>query len=1026
MMVSNLLCDSSRQGHNFPALITTHWEKEMKRMMAALIAVCALALSAGPVAAQQTTGNIQGRILDAQKAAVPGVTVTAKSKATGFTRSEVSDSEGLYRLNGLPVGTYDLRAELSGFAPFERKDVIVNIGETLDVNVDMKVAGVAESVNVTAESPIVNTNASSVGGVVDTTKIESLPLNGRQFANLAMTIPGVGLGFHSDPTKSTQYSPQIAGGNGRNLNYQIDGGDNNDDTVGGLLQLFPLEAIQEFNLVTQRYKAEYGRSNGGVMNIITKSGTNNWQGSFFELFRDTKMNAETKTESLADAAALAAGQPEPGKQKYRRNQFGGSFGGKIIQDKAHFFGAIERTNQDTFQTVDTKGLFPDQNGVFGTPYRETLLTVKGTTNLNPAQYLSVRYGYNRNSQPYGVSPTTPPNGWGESTNKFNSINVNHNWVLGGAKLNEFIFQYADFANAITANSLDPAQSFPNTVTIGQNLNTPQATQQKKYQFRDDFSWHTAGLGLGHDFKAGVNFINEPRLYLTFNTGTGGYSYSHLDNNINGPLQSVTKNGGSAEANTPMKQYATFIQDDWRVTNKLTFNLGFRYDLVTGMAIDQTKNPNYLILERAGKAGALNGIAGFEDFGKSPAEDKNNVQPRVGFVYDLNGDSRNVFRGGWGRYYDFGYTNANILFAAVNATGIGAGQIFAVNNSNGIRNPDGSFFKVTDPINNIAGLNEVNTSQLPLNSHIASPLIRQPYSDQASFGYSRQLDNSTAIDVDYIHSRGKELGWRPALNQRDGNPSGPRHYSVLLAPYGTFSPASFTIDISNGRSVYDGLNIGVRRRMQDHVQFTAWYSISNAKGTSGNGADELSTGNIQNHLDPFADIQFGPAGRTDARHRSTITAIIQAPWGINVAPIWRYRSALPVASIANVDLNQNGANNDISTEAFAYDGLDGNGNPKVKSLGACTTVNCSRGAALSAFNLRVTKSFRLMGSARLEAIGEVFNLFNSLNPGGFNPRQFTGTVANKTANPDFLRPTVYSGDFQQPEQRVGQIGFRFTF
>lgn len=107
------------------------------------------------------------------------------------------------------------------------------------------------------------------------------------------------------------------------------------------------------------------------------------------------------------------------------------------------------------------------------------------------------------------------------------------------------------------------------MSIGQNINTPQATQQKKWQFRDDFSWHATGMGLGHDFKAGVNFITEPRLYLTFNTGTGGYAYTHLDNNINGPISAVSLNGGSAEANTPMKQYATFVQDDWRVGNKLT-------------------------------------------------------------------------------------------------------------------------------------------------------------------------------------------------------------------------------------------------------------------------------------------------------------------------------------------------------------------------------------------------------------------------------------------------------------------------
>ncbi|HXT31295.1 MAG TPA: carboxypeptidase-like regulatory domain-containing protein, partial [Vicinamibacterales bacterium] len=223
-----------------------------------MIAICAFAIMAAPAMAQQTTGSIQGRIIDAQKAAVPGVTVTAKSGATGFSRTEVTDAEGVYRLNALPVGTYDVHAELSGFQPYDRKSVVVNIGQTVDLNIDLNVAGVSESVKVTAELPLIQTSSSSVGGVVDTGRIENLPLNGRQFANLAVTIPGVGLGFHSDPTKSTQYSPQINGGNGRNLNYQIDGGDNNDDTVGGLLQLFPLEAIQEFNVVTSRSKAEYG------------------------------------------------------------------------------------------------------------------------------------------------------------------------------------------------------------------------------------------------------------------------------------------------------------------------------------------------------------------------------------------------------------------------------------------------------------------------------------------------------------------------------------------------------------------------------------------------------------------------------------------------------------------------------------------------------------------------------------------------------------------------------------------------
>ncbi len=642
----------------------------------ALVLLCALA---GTASAQQS--GITGRVVDAQGAAVPGVTVTATQSATGFVRTVVSDREGIYRLNGMPVGSYDLTAEIAGFATWERKGIIVNVAQTTDLNIDLKLAGMTEAVQVTGESPLIKTTDSSVGGVVDVGKIESLPLNGRQFANLAMTIPGVGLGFHSDPTKSTQYSPQIAGGNGRNVNYQIDGGDNNDDTVGGLLQLFPLEAIQEFNFVTQRYKAEYGRSNGGVMNIVTKSGTNTLKGSWFTLFRDKTLNARTETEKLTDVP----------KQDYRRYQFGGSFGGPILRDKAHFFGAFERTQQDTLQSVDTKGLFPDQDGVYTTPYRENLVTVKGTASLNASQYLSVRYGRNTNSQPYGVDPSTPPSGWGKSSNTFNSINANHNWVLGGAKLNEFIFQFAEFANAITANSLDPQVSFPNGVSIGQNTNTPQQTQQKKWQFRDDFTWSAAGLGgLSHGFKAGVNFINEPRLFITFNTGTGDYAYSLLTNALNGLVTDVTRNGGAAESNIPTKQFAAYVQDDWKVSNRLTLNLGFRYDLLTGFAIDQTKNPNFVIAAGCRGRGPLRGPAGFPGLRQeSQGGSQQLAAPRRRGVYDLSGDGRDVIRAGWGRYYDVGYTNANILFAAINATGIGAGQVFNVHNMNGILKADGS-------------------------------------------------------------------------------------------------------------------------------------------------------------------------------------------------------------------------------------------------------------------------------------------------------------------------------------------------
>jgi hypothetical protein len=984
--------------------------KSCRLLLAALLVL----VTAATAFAQQTTGTVAGRVLDEQKAAVPGATVTAKNDSTGFTRSEVSDAEGIYRITGLPVGSYTLSMEMSGFQP-QKRAVTVNVSETVTSDFEARIAQVSESVTVTATTALVDTTSSAVGGVVDTRRVENLPLNGRQFANLAVTIPGVGLGFHADPTKSTQFSPQINGGNGRNVNYQIDGGDNNDDTVGGLLQLFPLEAIQEFNFLTSRYKAEYGRSNGGVMNIVTKSGTNDYRGSFFELFRDKSMNAQTETEKRGDID----------KQDYRRNQFGGSFGGPILKNRAHFFAAVERTNQDTTQAVTTKGLFPSKDGIFPTPYRETLFTGKATANLDARQYLTVRYGRNQNSQPYGAAPNATPDNWGDSKNKFNSINFNHNASLSGSKLNEFVFQYADFDNHISARSQDAYESFPNGVTTGQNINSPQSTAQKKYQFRDDFSWHVAGKGgLGHDFKVGANFINEPRLFITFNTGKGVIQYNLLTNDVNGPVSNVTLNDGDSHANIPVKQYATYIQDDWRVSDRLTLNLGLRYDLVKGLQFDQSKNPNYLLAQQLGAAGRFANVVGYENFGKTPKDDTNNWQPRFGGVWDVRGNAKDLVRAGWGIYTDFGYTNSNVLFPAADASGSQFGTIFTASNTAGLQNADTSFYRVGQPLTNLASQNEAGG--LPLFGQWVDPRLEQPETMQSSVGWSHELAANTVLTADYVHIDGKNLNIRPRLNTRiDG---GARRFAdIAFSPNSSATRAA----ISRGKSEFDGLILGVRRRLSRGVDFTGSYTLSKGVSTIGTAGDELDSRYILDATNPFDDPRMlGPNRRTDARHRITASATMQLPMGFRVAPILIYRSALPVYQGEGVDLNLDGELNDLPARALAFDGFDSNGVVKTKDIGPCTTINCGRGAAFSQLNIRVSRTFPLFGHANVEAIGEVFNLFNAINPANIESTISsvvqTVRLVGGVANPTYMQPTRFAGDFQQPEQRVGQIGFRFTF
>jgi hypothetical protein len=983
------------------------------RLLLVALALLVMISTVTGASAQQTTGNIAGRVLDEQKAAVPGATVTAKNSSTGFARSEVSDSEGLYRITGLPAGTYTLSIEMSGFQA-QSRTVAVNVSETRTADFDIAVAKVSENVTVTAEAALVDTTSSAVGGVVDPRRVENLPLNGRQFANLAVTIPGVGLGFHSDPTKSTQFSPQINGGNGRNVNYQIDGGDNNDDTVGGLLQLFPLEAIQEFNFLTSRYKAEYGRSNGGVMNIVTKSGTNDMHGSFFELFRDDSMNAKAETEKRTGID----------KQDYRRNQFGGSAGGPILRDRAHFFVAAERTNQDTTQAVSTEGLFPTQDGIFATPYRETLFTGKATANVTPTQYLTVRYGRNQNSQPYGAAPLAVPDNWGDSKNTFNSINVNHNMSLRGSRLNEFVFQYADFDNHISARSNNPYEAFPNGVTVGQNINTPQSTAQKKYQFRDDFTWHVAGMGgLGHDLKAGLNFINEPRLFITFNTGKGVAQYTHLTDAVNGPISTITLNDGDSQANIPVKQYAFYVQDDWRASDRVTVNLGLRYDLVTGLQFDQSQNPNYVLAQNLGAAGRFANVIGYENFGLSAKDDKNNWQPRLGVVWDLRGNAKDLIRAGWGIYTDFGYTNSNALFPAADASGSRFGTVFTATNTSGLRNPDGSFFAVGQPLSNLSSQNEAGG--LPLFGQWVDPRLEQPETYQTSLGWSHELSADTVVTADYVHIDGKNLNIRPRLNILQ---NGVRRFAdIAFSPNSSATRAA----ISRGKSEYDGLVLGLRRRLSHGVDFTGSYTLSRGRSTIGTAGDELDSRYILDATNPFDDPRmFGPNRRTDARHRVTLSATLQLPGSFRVAPIFIYRSALPVYLGEGVDLNSDGELNDLPERAVAFDGFDSNGVAKVKDIGPCETINCGRGAAFSQMNLRVSRTFHLFGRTNVEAIGEIFNLFNAINPNNFE-RTVSNVVqtvrlVGGAPSAAYMQPSRFAGDFQQPEQRVGQIGFRFTF
>src|SRR3954454_7143191 len=450
--------------------------------------------------AQNTGTNLSGRVADESGAALPGVTVTATNDATGFNRSTVTGPDGSYRFLSLPIGTYSVVADLSGFANVTTKDVQLQVATDRTLNITLKQAAVKEQITVTAEAPLVATSP-SVGTVVSQKELENLPLNGRQFANLGALAPGTTLSTNSDPTKPGQLTIALNGGSGRNVNFLVDGGDNTDDTIGGALQNFNIEAVQEFAIQTQQYKAEYGRTTGGVLTVVTKTGTNDLEGSAYEFYRSQGLNEATTTEKLNGG----------GKSPYRRDQYGASLGGPIIKDRAHFFATGERTNRRTNYVIDTtpgKGkppVYPEFQGVpVGTPFKDDLLTANASVDVNARQFLQVRYGYQKNSDIYGASPATIPSALGTITNNYHSFLAGHTWQIGADKVNDFLFQDTHFKNSILPNSDEPYLAYPSGVQAGQNVNTPQTTTQIKRQYKDDFSWSSTLGGRRNDFKVGAN------------------------------------------------------------------------------------------------------------------------------------------------------------------------------------------------------------------------------------------------------------------------------------------------------------------------------------------------------------------------------------------------------------------------------------------------------------------------------------------------------------------------------------------
>jgi carboxypeptidase family protein/TonB-dependent receptor-like protein len=578
----------------------------------------ALAIAWATASHAQTAATVQGAVSDDQGLVLPGVTVTVLNPDTGFTRSLITDERGWYRAAALPPGTYRLTAELPGFAKTERANVSIALGQELTVNLTMKVATLAETVQVTGGAPLVETSSNTLGTTVSRAQLDSLPVPGRDFTSLAQTAPGItGVGGGG----------VNAGGQlSRNNSYRIDGMSNDNDILASPRGGLSLEAVREYVVVANQFSAEYGDASGAIVSVVTRSGTNQVKGRGFLFHRNEKLDAQDPF-SKAQGSGLAP---------FSQKRFGAFVGGPLVRDRAHYFGTYEGLRLDQTSVI-TSPLVPVSEREVPNPSKGDQYF--GRTDYRLSGNHSMFFRYRLDSQKEfnsGVGGLNTIERGVDSVNRNQDGVFSHTGILSARVLNEVRVQFGrHFADNIVHMPLDSPTINRPSGNFGKPSNQPQGRTEDRWQIVDNFSYSRNT----HNFKAGIDY-SRIRANSYFNNNTGGTFQFSTDrpfdvNDLSTYPTQYTQNIGDPKLHRENDLYGVFAQDSWRVISNLTLNYGLRYDRET----------------------AFKKATGAED-------SKTNFAPRFGFAWDPFGDQKTVVRGGGGIYYSKVFLNitGNIMLA----------------------------------------------------------------------------------------------------------------------------------------------------------------------------------------------------------------------------------------------------------------------------------------------------------------------------------------------------------------------------
>jgi len=987
---------------------------------------------AGRVPAQDFRGTLLVTAEDSSGGRIAGAAVTLQQEKSGATRTAKADTRGEARFDALQPGNYSVTIAANGFEEkTARVSVAVSSQPTLVIALEPQ--GLRESVLVRDRGPSlasepIETTSSTIQTQITAGDLDEIPLSARSFANISLMAPFTEPVEPSDPTKARITAVSFGGSSGLNVDLSVDGGDNNDDYIGGFLQNFSPEAMQEFVVRTAQFGADTSRTNGGSVILSTRSGTNDWHGSLSYFYRGKSLNARNSLDNP---------EPDP-KQPFSRQNGVAAIGGPLVRGKLWFFSSYEYVDETTsvaysassqaqfaaLGQLASAGLIPGVSSL-GTipssvevPFRDTLFSTRVDWTQSARSQWFVRGSLDRNHTQNDLvqQGALPSTGFTTTSNYYNIL-LNEQFQFAPEWHGSFTGEASGFHHVKVRNSnLGIALAFPFTAsflttsgleTFGDNqfqtaiTAFPVARDQQKYQFRYDVSRASAR----HALRFGVNLIHEPVLRgalsatqehfvqftqnLTFYAGNPAQFTADFNCSTTKLANTVCTDtpAGDGTFSQSLQRLGFYGEDSWRVTPSFTVNAGLRYDTTFGLFIasgrDQKQNPAFSALQSLG-IHLADGI---------PHDYRGAVAPRLGVAYAPGGSTKTVIRAGAGLYYNDLAQNGWVgAFQAVNNGNVGAALL------PGTRGGQGA---------------------------LIDPRYKTPYALQASFGVEHEFEKGWRVNISYEHQEGNHQY---------------RAYDYVAGFTLPANAPNLFLFRSDNRSSYNGLALQVQHSFAHRFELTANYVLAHAT-TWGAVVGELFdyVNRVSNVNNPFGPGDHGPSGE-DVRHRFVLIGVVQLPWGFEASTISQFESARPFTMLTPADVNNDGVFGSAS------------GNDRAVINGTQTSLDEFRGAPFYQADLRVSRNINLGERFTLRPFAEFFNVFNRLNPGNnyvtdisalptpvnnlTNATAFCLNAACSLTKPinsiNQLRvPAGALGDFFGPGTTVGipfaaQVGVKLTF